>query len=82
MHFEEFGQQLPRGIGQVRPRSALNLRQIALTHRSLKLRPDCPDQLLLRHGTIQAAKIAFDFPQIPELFAELHGCLSWIASSR
>ena len=35
MHLEELRQQLARGVGQVWPRAAFNLRQVGLAHGSL-----------------------------------------------
>ena len=44
MHLEEAGQNLPRGVGQVRPRAALNLREIALAQLRAGLGLDGPHQ--------------------------------------
>src|SRR5262249_45712985 len=49
MHLEEPCQQHARSIRQVRPRPALDLREIGLADAGPLVLPDCCDDLLLRH---------------------------------
>src|SRR5579863_1906250 len=72
MHFEKLRQRLPRCIRQVRPRSALDLRQVALAQLRSRLRCDRPRQFLLAHGAIHAPEAALHLAQVPDFFAQFH----------
>src|SRR6185437_15140977 len=72
MHVEKLGQQQPRRVRQVRPRSALDLRKVALTQRLIHLLADRAHHLTLRHRTSQSAKLPFDFAEVSDFVAELH----------
>ena len=70
---EESRQDLPGRVGQVRPRAALDLGEIALAQFRACLPRDGPHQFELAHGPVEAPKAALHFAQVADLFAELHG---------
>ncbi len=72
MHLEKPRQQHAGGIGQMRPRAAFDLREIALADGFAELLLDQPGHLLLREFAVEAAERAFHFPQVPEFFTESH----------
>ena len=72
MHFEEARQQHARRISEVRPRAALDLREIALADGFAQLLLDQPRHLLLGKFAVQAAEGAFHLPQVPKFFTEPH----------
>ena len=76
---EELREEQARRVGQVRARAALDLREIRLADRGFArllaggvLLLDGADQLLLSHGTVEPAEIAFYLAQITDFVAELH----------
>src|ERR1035437_4403221 len=60
VNLEEGGQNLPRGVGQVGPGTAFNLRKIALAQLSAGLRLDGPHHLLLAKVAVKAAQTALN----------------------
>ena len=60
---EEFREKIARRLRQMRPRSALDLRQVRLTQSAADLALHRSDQLELRHGATQAAQRTFHRPQ-------------------
>ena len=72
MHLEEPRQQHARRVGQVRPRSALDLRQVRLAQPAAHFLLQRDHQVLLRHLAAQAAQSAFDQPQVTDFLAEFH----------
>src|SRR6266851_5278704 len=76
MDLEEPRQQHARRVCELRPRSALDLRQVRLAESSAHLLLERPRQILLGHLAAEAAQRAFHQAQIAEFFAELH----WTAS--
>ena len=79
---EKLRQQKPRRIGKVRTGPAFNLREIRLADSGFArllsggvLLLDRPDKLLLRHSTVEPAKVTFNLPQITDFVAEFHWLL-------
>ena len=72
MHLEKSGEDLTRGVGQVRPGTALNLREVTLAQLLAGLRFNGPDRLLLVQIAVKAAQAAFHFPQVSDFLTELH----------
>jgi hypothetical protein len=64
--------QHTRGIGQVRARSVLDLREIGLADALAQLFPDGVHDFLLSHLAAQAAQGAFNLPQVAHFLAQLH----------
>ena len=72
MHLEEACQQQPGGVGQVRARAALDLREVGLADRRVHLLANGAHQFLLRHGAVESAEGAFDFAEVADFLAEFH----------
>ena len=72
MHLEKCSQNLPRGIGQMGPRAALNLRQVTLAQLLAGLGLDRPHRLLLAQVAVKPAQAALHLAQVPDFFAQLH----------
>ena len=72
VNLEEPGQQEPCGVCEMRPCSRLNLREIALTDRRIHLFGNEANQLTLADCAVEAADIAFYFPQILQLVSKPH----------
>src|SRR6516164_1976299 len=72
MHLKKSGKQHACRISKVRPRPTLNLREIRLADSLTKFLSDCPNDLLLRHRSSQAAKRPLDFTQIMKFITQSH----------
>ena len=72
MNLKKPCQQHARGVGQVRSRAALDLREVRLAQPTASFFLQRARQVLLRHLVIHAAQRAFDQAQVAEFFAELH----------
>src|SRR6266511_2857400 len=72
VYLKKSGQQHARGIGQVRPRAALDLREIRLADRFAQFFLDGSNNLLLCHRSSQSAKGSLDFAHVSEFGAEFH----------
>src|SRR4051812_36419813 len=66
---EKLREQHARRVGQVRAGAALDLREIALADGLAELLQDEARQLDLRDFAVEPTQGAFDFAQVPELFA-------------
>src|SRR5277367_3273471 len=75
MDLEKPGKEKTSGVGEMRTGAALDLREIGLADGGFAVAVglDGADELLLGHGAIEAAEAAFDFTEIPNFVAELHG---------
>src|SRR5713226_1958939 len=84
---EEAREQFARGVRDVRPGAALDLREVRLAEAAAHFAFHGLRQLELRHGTSQAAQGAFDGAEGTEFVAKSHGkppiaiCESYIAIS-
>src|SRR5690349_21357882 len=72
MDFEESCEQHARGVSEMRPRPAFDLREIGLADGLAEFLADGPDDFLLGQFAIGAAESAFDFAEVAEFFAESH----------
>jgi hypothetical protein len=72
VHLEKAREQHARGVGEVRASTALDLREITLTDGFIELGANEPGDFLLGEFAVEAAKSAFDLPEVPKLFAEPH----------
>src|SRR5215831_13928698 len=72
MHSEKPCQQHPRRVRQMRPRPALDLRQIALADRLPELLLNRSRHVQLRQFPTQAPQGSFYFPQISQLLTQPH----------
>ena len=79
MNLEKLCEKEPRGVGEMWPGAALDLREVGLADS----RPvfaaagfvgflNGPDQLLLGHRPVEAAEIAFDLAKIANFVAQFH----------
>ena len=69
MHFEKSSQQHPCGIGQMRPRATLDLREIRLADRASLFFLESLNHLKLRHLPPQAAQHALHLAEVPDFFS-------------
>ena len=80
MNLEKLREEQARRVGEMGAGAALDLREVGLADRGSVLLPvarfcwilDGADQLLLGHGPVEAAKIAFDFTEVTDFVAEFH----------
>src|SRR5262245_7594517 len=72
MHPEKLSQQHPSGIGEVRARAALDLREVGLADRTPFLTSDGADDFLLRHLAVQAPERSLHQPQVANFLSETH----------
>src|SRR5437867_879367 len=72
MDFEELGERHPRGVRQMWPRAALDLREVGLADRDAHLALDRIRERLLGHFAVEATESALDIAEEAELFAESH----------
>ena len=75
---EELRKQQTGGVGEVGACSTLDLREVGLADAAVPVRPlgislDGADELLLGHGAVEAAEVAFDFAEVADFVAEFHG---------
>ena len=74
---EELRQEQARGVGEMGPGPAFDLREVGLTDGGLaiggpRIGLDGANELLLSHGAIEAAEVALDFPEVTDFVAEFH----------
>src|SRR5262249_16006626 len=72
MYLEEPRQQHTGGIGQVRPRSAFDLREIALADRFAEFLLNHAAELLLRKLAAEPPQRAFPLAHVPNSFPDRH----------
>src|SRR3954462_2783913 len=78
MYLEELRQQHARGVGKVRTRAALDLREIRLADALLHLLLHGAGDLKLRHLAVKSTQRAFYGAQVTDFFAQLHSKLESI----
>ena len=71
--FEELREEESGGVGEVWACSALDLGEVGLADGfAVAFGLDGADELLLGHGAVEAAEVAFDFTEVADFVAEFH----------
>src|SRR5438105_2121130 len=72
VNLEEFREQLPRCVREMRPRAVFNQGQVRLTDALVQLGLDGADNFYLRQLAVEPPQLTFEVTQHPELLPESH----------